>query len=82
MYQIQNGTPKLIGYASKRLPQAAYHSIRELELLGVCVNICWFKCFLAKVDLDHMVYYAGLTNIMKSKTEPVNARIKKTTRSS
>ena len=32
-YQIQNGTPKLIGYANKRLPQAvANYSITKLEL--------------------------------------------------
>ena len=25
LYQIQNGKPKLIAYASKRLPEAAYN---------------------------------------------------------
>ena len=31
LYQIQNGKPKLIAYASKRLPEAARHySIAEL----------------------------------------------------
>ena len=33
LYQIQNGKPKLITYASKRLPEAAKnYSITELEL--------------------------------------------------
>ena len=33
LYQIQNGKPKLIAYASKRLPEAAKnYSITELEL--------------------------------------------------
>ena len=33
LYQIQNGKPKLIAYASKRLPEAARsYSITELEL--------------------------------------------------
>ena len=33
LYQIQNGKPKLIAYASKRLPAAANsYSITELEL--------------------------------------------------
>ena len=33
LYQIQNGKPKLIVYASKRLPEAAKsYSITELEL--------------------------------------------------
>ena len=34
LYQIQNGMPKLIAYASKRLPEGAKgYSITELELL-------------------------------------------------
>ena len=33
LYQIQNGTPKLIAYASKRLPEAAKdYSITEMEM--------------------------------------------------
>ena len=33
LYQIQNGKPKLIAYASKRLPEATRnYSIPELEL--------------------------------------------------
>ena len=40
LYQIQNSTLKLIGYASKRLPPAAVnYSITALELLGLCVII-------------------------------------------
>ena len=35
LYQIQNGKPKLIPYASKRLPEAARnYSIPELEMHG------------------------------------------------
>ena len=35
LYQIQNGKPKLITYASKRLPEdAKYYFITELELCG------------------------------------------------
>ena len=35
LYHIQNGTPKLIAYASKRLPDAARnYSITELEMCG------------------------------------------------
>ena len=35
LYQIQNGKPKLIAYASKRLPEAARsYLITELELCG------------------------------------------------
>ena len=39
LYQIQNGKPKLIAYASKRLPEAVRsYSITELELCGLAIN--------------------------------------------
>ena len=47
LYQIQNGKPKLIAYASKRLPEAAKnYSITELEMCRLAINItslliCW-----------------------------------------
>ena len=41
--QIQNGKPKLIAYAIKRLPEAARnYSITELELGGLAINIASF----------------------------------------
>ena len=40
LYQIQVGKPKLIAYASKRLPEAAKnYAITELELCGLTINI-------------------------------------------
>ena len=43
LYQIQNGKPKLMAYASKRLPEAAKnYSITELELCGLAINIATF----------------------------------------
>ena len=43
LYQIQGGKPKLIAYASRRLPEAAkYYSIMELELCGLAINIASF----------------------------------------
>ena len=40
LYQIQNGKPKLIAYASKRLLEAAKnYSITELERYGLASNI-------------------------------------------
>ena len=42
-YQLQGGKPKLIAYASKRLPEAAKnYSITELELCGIAINIASF----------------------------------------
>ena len=47
LYQIQGGKPKLIGYASKRLPEAAKsYSITELELCGLAINIASFAHLL------------------------------------
>ena len=43
LYQIQNGKPKLIVYASKRLLKAAKnYSITELELCALATNIARF----------------------------------------
>ena len=52
LYQIQNGKPKLIGYAGKRLPEAAKHySIIELEMCGLAINIVSFAHLLKKVSM-------------------------------
>ena len=46
LYQIQNGKPKLIMYASKRLPGATRnYSITKLELCGIAINIASFFTF-------------------------------------
>ena len=49
LYQIQNGKPKVIAYASKRLPEAVRsYSITELELCGLAINIASFSHLLKK----------------------------------
>ena len=76
LYQIQNGKPKLIAYASKRLPEAARnYSIRELEMCGLAINIASFAHLLKKVDFDAIVDHLALVHILKSKT--ATARIKR-----
>ena len=78
LYQIWNGKPKLIAYASKRLPEAAkIYSISELELCGLAINIASFSHLLKWVDFDAIVDHLVLTHIIKSKTEPVMTRIKR-----
>ena len=48
LYQMQNGKPKLIAYASKRLPESAKnYSITELEMFGLAINIM-FCTFIEK----------------------------------
>ena len=67
LYQIQNGKPKLIAYASKRLPEAARsYSITELELCGLAINIASFSHLLKRVDFDMIVDHLALTHIIKS----------------
>ena len=51
LYQIQGGKPKLIAYASKRLPKAAKnYSSTELELCGLAINKASFAHLLKSVD--------------------------------
>ena len=78
LYQIQNGKPKLIAYASKRLPEAACnYSITELEMCGLVINITGFAHLLRKVDFDAVVDYLAITQIMRSKVELATNRIKR-----
>ena len=78
MYQIQGGKPKLIAYASKRLPEAARsYSITELELCGLAINIASFSHLLKRVDFDAIVDHLALTHINKSKAEPATTRNKR-----
>ena len=56
LYLIQNGQPRLIAYASKRMPEAAKnYSITELEMCGLVMNIATFSHLLKKVDFDAVV---------------------------
>ena len=78
LYQIQNGKPKLIAYASKRLPAAAKsYSITELELCRLAINIASFAHLLKRVDFNAIVDHLALTHIIKSKMELATTRIKR-----
>ena len=78
LYQIQNGKPKLIAYASKRLPEAAKsYSITELELCGLAFNIASLAHLFKRVDIDAIVDHLALTHIIKSKVELATTRIKR-----
>ena len=77
IYQIQNGKPKLIAYASKRLPEAAKnYSITQLELCGLAINIACFSHLLKRLDFDAIIDHLSLTHIIKSKAEPATITIK------
>ena len=71
LYQIQNGQPKLIAYASKRMLEAAKnYSITELEMCGLAINIASFTHLLKRIDFDAVVDHLAIMQIMKSKAEP------------
>ena len=71
LYQVQDGKPKLIAYAIKRMPEAAKsYSIIELEMCSLAINISSFAHLLKRVDFD-------ITHIMNSKMEPATNRIKR-----
>ena len=52
LYQVQDGRPRLIAYASKRMSEAAKnYSITELEMHGLAINIASFAHLLKKSGL-------------------------------
>ena len=74
---MQDGKPKLIAYASKRMPEATKnYSITELEMCGLAINIASFAHLLKRVDFDAVVDHLVISHIMKSKIEPTTNRIK------
>ena len=78
LYQIQNGQPRLIAYASKRIPEAAKnYLITELEMCQLAMNMATLSHLLKKVDLDTVVNHLAITHIMRSKAEPATTRIKR-----
>ena len=78
LYQIQNGKPKLIVYARKRLPKAVRnYSITELEMCSLAINIASFAHLLKRVDFDAIVDHSALMHIIKSKRELTTTRIKR-----
>ena len=78
LYQIQNGQPRLIAYASKRMPEAAKnYSTTELEMCELAMNIATFWHLLKKVDFDVVVDHLAITHIMRSKAQPTTTRIKR-----
>ena len=78
LYQIQNGKPKLIAFASKRLPEVARnYSITELELCRLAINLVRFSHLLKRVNFDAIVDHLSLTHIIESKAEPATIIIKR-----
>ena len=76
LWQIQEGKPKLIGYASKTLPEAcSRYSVTELEMTGLLVNMNLWKNLLKHREFYAAVDHAAVAQIMKAKTEPATTRV-------
>ena len=77
LYQKQNGKPKLIAYASTRLPEAMKsYFITKLELCSMAINIASFSHLLKRVDFHAIVDNLALKDIIKNKVEPATTIIK------
>ena len=73
---MQEGKAKLIGYASKTLPEAcSRYSVTELEMTRLLVNMNLWKNLLKHIEFDAAVDHVAVTQIMKAKTEPATTRI-------
>ena len=78
LYKIQNGKPKLIAYASERLPEAAKnYTITELEMCSLAINIASFSHLLRESRFWCDSRSSTPMHIIKSKAEPATTRIKR-----
>ena len=76
LWQIQDGKPRLLGYASKSLPEACKnYNVTELEMTGLALNIPLWKHYLLRVEFDCAIDHRALPYIMKSKNLPATGRI-------
>ena len=76
LWQIQEGKPRFIGYASKSLPAPALnYSVNELEMTRMAVNIHLWRHLLQRVEFDCAVNHRAIPYIMKAKTLPATTRI-------
>ena len=70
LYQIQNGKPKWITYASEGLPEAMKgYSITKLDLCRLAINVASFSHLLKRVDFDAIADHLALMHMIKSKVE-------------
>ena len=76
LWQMQDGKPRLLGYASKSLPDAcSNYSVIGLEMTGSAINIHLWKPLLLRVEFDCTVDHRALPYIMKSKNLPASNKV-------
>ena len=77
LWQVQEGKPHLIGFASKTLPKACQrYSVTELEMTGLLVNMGLWKSIIRHREFDAVVDHTAVAQIMKAKAEPATTHIK------
>ena len=78
LYQCQDNKFYIVGYNSKKLPQAAKnYSITELELFGLVINIYAFRQLLTNVHFECYCDHSAITYILNSKKRIATRRIQK-----
>ena len=77
LWQVQEGKPHLISFASKTLPEACQqYSVTELEMTGLLVNMGLWKSIIRHREFNAVVDHAAVAQIMKAKAEPATTCIK------
>ena len=76
LYQWQNNEWVLVGYHSKRLPDAVHnYGVTELELTGLLANIHGFEQKLNNNYVEAIVDHKAIDYLIKSKHEPMSTRL-------
>ena len=76
LYQWQNNEWVLVGYHSKRLPDAVRnYGVTELELTGLLANIHGFEQKLNNNYFEAIVDHKAIDYLIKSKHEPMSTRL-------
>ena len=76
LWQMQEGKPKLIGYASKTLVNAAQnYSVTELEMTGLLKSMELWQYWLGSNEFDSAVDHKAIVSIVQAKTPPATTRI-------
>ena len=76
LYQWQNNEWVLVGYYSKRLPDAVRnYGVTELELTGLLANIHGFEQKLNNNYFEAIVDHKAIDYLIKSKHEPTSTRL-------
>ncbi len=76
LWQIQNGSPKLVGFASKTLlPACQNYSVTELEMHGLNKNMELWQYYLGRSEFDAAVDHKAIVAILHSKKPPSSTRV-------